>query len=60
MNRQFKVNYDFKIERLSNIHALLPKCGGGTAADSGVLEQVLDEVQKMNGVYRRENEEMIK
>lgn len=59
MNRQFKVNYDFKIERLSNIHALLPKCGG-SADGGGVLEQVLDEVQKMNSVYRRENEEMIK
>jgi hypothetical protein len=34
LNRQFKVNCDFKVEKLSNINAMLPKQG---VASEGVL-----------------------
>ena len=52
MNRQFKVNYEFKIERLTKIHQLLPTNKGADSSfsmisnsgNNGILEQVLEEV----------------
>jgi hypothetical protein len=36
---------------------MLPKSGG---INDGVLQQVHEELQRLNSVYRKENEEMIK
>lgn len=58
LNRQFKVNYEFKLEKLNHLQSMIN--ASSLKRGEGTMEQVLQEVQNLNGLYRKENEEMAK